>query len=116
MILSARAREPDYVTVEINLRPAQRAYFLSDDELCAVWNALGDDPYGTIIKLLILTGQRRVSTRSRGFSSDALLVPITGLFSTSPSFIAQVKNADAEARARSAATGPGISSPHQLSQ
>jgi integrase len=32
---------------------------LSDDELCAVWNALGDDPYGSIIKLLILTGQRR---------------------------------------------------------
>lgn len=36
-----------------------REHVLSDDELCAVWNALGDDPYGSVIKLLILTGQRR---------------------------------------------------------
>lgn len=32
---------------------------LNDEELSAVWNALGDDPYSSIIKLLILTGQRR---------------------------------------------------------
>jgi len=29
------------------------------DELAAVWNACGDDEYGRIVKLLILTGQRR---------------------------------------------------------
>jgi integrase len=29
------------------------------DELAAVWNACGNDEYGRIIKLLILTGQRR---------------------------------------------------------
>jgi integrase len=32
---------------------------LKDEELAAVWLALGDDDYGRIIKLLILTGQRR---------------------------------------------------------
>jgi integrase len=32
---------------------------LSDDELRAIWNAAGDGDYGTIVKLLILTGQRR---------------------------------------------------------
>jgi integrase len=31
---------------------------LSGDELAAVWNALEDDHYGAIVKLLILTGQR----------------------------------------------------------
>ena len=32
---------------------------LSDDEIRRIWNAAGDDAFGTIIKLLILTGQRR---------------------------------------------------------
>jgi integrase len=32
---------------------------LSDKELTDIWLALGDDDYGTIVKLLILTGQRR---------------------------------------------------------
>ena len=32
---------------------------LSDGELKRIWNAAGDDAYGTIIRLLILTGQRR---------------------------------------------------------
>jgi integrase len=32
---------------------------LSDDDLRAIWNAAGDGDYGTIVKLLILTGQRR---------------------------------------------------------
>jgi integrase len=36
-----------------------RDRFLSDDELRAVWNALGDDEYSDIVKLLCLTGQRR---------------------------------------------------------
>ena len=38
-------------------RPRDRV--LSNDELKRIWNATGDDAYGTIIKLLILTGQRR---------------------------------------------------------
>ena len=32
---------------------------LGDDELRAVWNALDDDRYGAIVKLLMLTGLRR---------------------------------------------------------
>jgi integrase len=36
-----------------------RERVLSNAELAKIWYAAGDDPYGTIIKLLILTGQRR---------------------------------------------------------
>ena len=36
-----------------------RSRVLSDDELATVWRALGDDQYGAIVKLLILTGARR---------------------------------------------------------
>jgi integrase len=32
---------------------------LSNDEIKRIWSAVGDEAYGTIIKLLILTGQRR---------------------------------------------------------
>jgi integrase len=37
----------------------KRDRVLTDDELRAIWNAAGDGDYGTIVKLLILTGQRR---------------------------------------------------------
>jgi integrase len=37
----------------------QRKRVLSADELRQVWNACGDDDYGRIVKLLILTGCRR---------------------------------------------------------
>jgi integrase len=43
-------------------RPApetKRDRVLSADDLCTVWLAAGDDDYGRIVKLLILTGQRR---------------------------------------------------------
>lgn len=36
-----------------------RERVLSDDELGRIWNGCGDDDYGRIIKLLILTGARR---------------------------------------------------------
>ena len=35
-----------------------RTRFLSDDELKRVWNAAGDAYFGTLVRLLILTGQR----------------------------------------------------------
>jgi integrase len=38
--------------------PKNRSRVLSDDELRKVWQALGDDTYSVIVKLLILTGQR----------------------------------------------------------
>ncbi|WP_375274967.1 tyrosine-type recombinase/integrase [Methylorubrum thiocyanatum] len=43
-------------------KPAQevkRARVLSEDELAAVWKACGSDDFSRIVKLLILTGQRR---------------------------------------------------------
>ncbi|HEY8949890.1 MAG TPA: tyrosine-type recombinase/integrase [Rhizomicrobium sp.] len=36
-----------------------RERILTEDELRSVWNAAGDDDFGRIVKLLILTGQRR---------------------------------------------------------
>ena len=39
--------------------PIARDRVLTDDELRLVWNACRDDDYGRIVKLLMLTGQRR---------------------------------------------------------
>lgn len=36
-----------------------RARLLSGGELALIWNSLGDDDYGTVVRLLILTGLRR---------------------------------------------------------
>src|SRR5262249_42854641 len=38
-------------------RPRERV--LSDQELVAIWRACGDDDYGKVIRLLVLTGCRR---------------------------------------------------------
>jgi integrase len=47
-------------TVNTNKRVERaRDRVLSNDELGRIWSAAGDDTYGTIVKLLILTGQRR---------------------------------------------------------
>lgn len=45
-----------------------RERVLQDSELLAIWNALGDDDYGAICRLLILTGARRdeIGSLSRG--------------------------------------------------
>ena len=40
-------------------KESPRTRVLSDAELAAVWNACGDDDYGRIVRLLVLTGQRR---------------------------------------------------------
>jgi integrase len=40
-------------------QPGARTRVLSDAELKAIWNGLGDDRYGAIVKLLMLTGLRR---------------------------------------------------------
>ena len=39
--------------------PLARDRVLSDEEIVAVWRACGDDDFGRIVKLLILTGARR---------------------------------------------------------
>jgi len=38
---------------------ASREHVISDQELAAIWAACRDDDHGRIVKLLILTGQRR---------------------------------------------------------
>jgi integrase len=37
----------------------RRDRVLANDEIVSIWNAVGDDTFATIVKLLILTGQRR---------------------------------------------------------
>ncbi|WP_166145422.1 site-specific integrase [Methylosinus sp. RM1] len=39
--------------------PTSRSRVLSDVELAVIWRACGDDDYGRIVRLLMLTGQRR---------------------------------------------------------
>jgi integrase len=39
--------------------PPSRDRVLSTGELLAIWNAAGDDDFGKVVKLLLLTGQRR---------------------------------------------------------
>jgi integrase len=40
--------------------PPSRERVLSDAELCAIWNGCNGDDYGRIVRLLMLTGQRRM--------------------------------------------------------
>src|SRR5262249_19909649 len=46
----------DRMVSRYHYRPRTR--ILSDDELRRVWRATGDDYFGTLVRLLILTGQR----------------------------------------------------------
>jgi integrase len=50
----------------------QRDRILTDEELRAVWAALQDDQYGAIVRLLILTGQRRDEIASLRWSETDL--------------------------------------------
>ncbi len=55
-----------------------RDRILSDDELKRVWQAAGNDSYGKIVKLLILTGQRRgeiTGLTGSMVSPDAITLP-----------------------------------------
>ena len=62
-----------------NRQPEQsRTRVLSDDELRIIWNALGSDDYSAIIRLLILTGQRRDEIGSLCWSEvtdDQIILP-----------------------------------------
>lgn len=51
---------------------------LSDAELSAIWHALPENTYGVLVKLLILTGQRRnqmACLRSKWLNQEALVFP-----------------------------------------
>jgi integrase len=52
--------ESNPVLLTEQLEEVSRKRFLSDDEIKIVWNSAGDDDYASIVRLLILTGQRRV--------------------------------------------------------
>jgi integrase len=45
-----------------------RERVLADEELAAIWNACGDDDYGRIVRLLILTGCRRAEIGDMAWS------------------------------------------------
>jgi integrase len=51
--------ESNPVLLTEQMEQVSRKRFLSDDEIKIVWDSAGDDDYGTIVRLLILTGQRR---------------------------------------------------------
>jgi integrase len=58
LVEGLRESNPVIGTRKLKDRPP-RDRVLSDDELVAIWRNSGDDDYGKIIKLLILTGCRR---------------------------------------------------------
>jgi integrase len=60
---------------------ASRERVLSDAELVAIWNAAGEGEYGRIVKLLMLTGQRRdeiASLRWAEIEDDGSVKPVEG--------------------------------------
>jgi integrase len=61
-----------------NATQPSRDRVLSDDELAAVWRACRDDDYGRIVRLLILTGQRREEVgdlRWQEIDGDTIALP-----------------------------------------
>lgn len=57
-----------------------RERVLTDAELARIWNAAGDDTFGQIVKLLILTGQRRgeiAQLRASMVGKDTITLPAT---------------------------------------
>lgn len=48
--------------------PTSRERVLADAELAAVWKAAGDDDFGRIVRLLIVTGQRRNEVAGMGWN------------------------------------------------
>jgi integrase len=52
--------------------PPSQARVLKPEELVAVWNAAGNDDFGRIVKLLMLTGQRREEVAAMAWSETDL--------------------------------------------
>lgn len=66
--------------MESRFRYKPRERILTDDELLKVWNAANDDTFGTIVKLLILTGQRSGEIKTltcKMIGKDAITLPDT---------------------------------------
>jgi integrase len=80
------ARHDDYVSPvtpgmrRTNPKDRERARTLLDDEIRAVWNA-ASGPYGDLVKLLLLTGQRRekvAAMRWQDIDGDIWNIPTEG--------------------------------------
>lgn len=52
-----------------------RKRVLTDDEISRVWHACPATPYGTVVKLLILTGQRRTEIQHITLKGDLATIP-----------------------------------------
>jgi integrase len=86
---------PDGNPVEHTARPDKspvRERVLSDDELKAIWNALPDGDFGTIVKLLMLTGQRRqeiggLRWAEINFAADEINLPAERTKNKHPHFV-----------------------------
>ncbi len=61
-----------HVSVKYN---EPRSRVLTPDELKAIWSALSDDPFSTIVKLLILTGQRKSEPQHFIVEKDIVTIP-----------------------------------------
>lgn len=56
-------------------RIKKRDRVLSDDEIKAIWSALGDDRFERIVRILILTGLRRGEVKHIVIASDTATIP-----------------------------------------
>jgi integrase len=62
------AQENPVIGTNKPIEERSRDRVLSDDELATVWRACREDDYGRIVRLLILTGQRREEAGAMGHS------------------------------------------------
>jgi integrase len=72
--------ENPVIRIDTPSKCANRERVLTDDELKRVWPGAGDDTFGRIVKLLILTGQRRGEiTELKGgmVAGDSITLPAT---------------------------------------
>ncbi|MDP6587931.1 MAG: integrase family protein, partial [Alphaproteobacteria bacterium] len=87
--------------IALRSKPQPRERVLTDDELIAVWNAAVGFPFGAMIRLLILTGQRRSeigSLKWQYIKDETITLPITKnrrihTFPVSPKVMQIIENA-----------------------
>ena len=78
-----QSRQDDYVSPVVkgmrrsSTKERARDRILNDDELRAVWSATGGDKFGALVRLLLLTGQRRDKVASMKWSD----VSVDGVWS-----------------------------------
>lgn len=59
-----------------SVRPSKpRTRILTTKELKAIWHSLGTDTYGTTVKLLMLTGQRKKEVQHFEYADNIIVIP-----------------------------------------